>query len=79
MPILLILDGAEGTGWAPPGSGLMFNPHGGERLFDMFKVQEKTEDKLVTQDSLARDNEGEGKFDSIVECQRVNCYAIQSA
>lgn len=57
----------------------MFNPHGGERLFDVFKVQEETEDKLVTQDSLARDNKREGKLDSIIKCQRINCYAIESA
>lgn len=40
----------------------------------MFEVKEKSEKKLISQDRFTRDHEREREFDSIVECQGVDCW-----
>lgn len=39
----------------------------------MMQVEQEAEDELIACDGLARDDEGEGELDGIVECQRIDC------
>ena len=43
--------------WCTPDSRHMFDPHGAEGLLDMLEVKQESEEELVPQDGLARNDQ----------------------